>query len=98
LRLVYNWYILTDMKKRMISLDEKTANLLEKSPNASETIRQALMIYNEDISTDTLAGMRQAFRLLAEQQEKQHEELTNMLFEMNEKLDTITRRATGEYQ
>jgi hypothetical protein len=86
------------MKKRMISLDEKTANLLEKSPNASETIRQALMIYNEDISTDTLAGMRQAFRLLAEQQEKQHEELTNMLFEMNEKLDTITRRATGEYQ
>lgn len=86
------------MKKRMISLDEKTANLLEKSPNASETIRQALMIYNEDISTDTLAGMRQAFRLLAEQQEKQHEELTNMLFEMNEKLDTVHRRATGEYQ
>lgn len=86
------------MKKRMISLDEKTANLLEKSPNASETIRQALMIYNEDISTDTLAGMRQAFRLLAEQQEKQHEELTNMLFEMNEKLDTVVRRATGEYQ
>jgi len=98
LRLVYNWYILTDMKKRMISLDEKTANLLEKSPNASETIRQALMIYNEDISTDTLAGMRQAFRLLAEQQEKQHEELTNMLFEMNEKLETVVRRATGEYQ
>lgn len=86
------------MKKRMISLDEKTANLLEKSPNASETIRQALMIYNEDISTDTLAGMRQAFRLLAEQQDKQHEELTNMLFEMNEKIDTVVRRATGEYQ
>ena len=86
------------MKKRMISLDEKTANLLEKSPNASETIRQALMIYNEDISTDTLAGMRQAFRKLQEQQEKQHEELTNMLFEINEKLETVVRRATGEYQ
>lgn len=50
------------MKRISITVDEQTANLLKGKVNKSETIRKALEVYNGDVSTDTLAGMREAFR------------------------------------
>jgi len=47
-----------------ITIDEETAKVLEGKLNKSETIRQALLIHNEAVSTDTLASMRQSFQKL----------------------------------
>ena len=55
------------MKKLLVTLDEDTANLLSKQSNMSAYIRQALKVYNEDISTDTIVGLREAYKhILAE--------------------------------
>ena len=86
------------MTRLMITLDEESANLLDGKKNKAHIVREAIKLYNGSITTDTLDGIRAAFLQIRQEQEKQHEELTNMLFEMNEKLDTIVRRATGEYQ
>ena len=86
------------MTRLMITLDEESANLLDGKKNKAHIVREAIKLYHGDITTDTLDGIRAAFLQIREDQEKQHEELTNMLFEMNEKLETVVRRATGEYQ
>lgn len=54
------------MKKLLITFDDGTATVLAKSPNMSETVRQAMMIYNEHISTDTLSRMRMSFENIKE--------------------------------
>lgn len=40
------------MKKILIILDEESSKVLEKFPNMSQTVRTALKVYNEHISTD----------------------------------------------
>ena len=76
------------MKRKLITLDEETSNLLAKSPNASEMVRQALRVYKEDISTDTIAGMREAFRRLSEQ----NKELQSSVDYLIEQLDNLPER------
>ena len=49
------------MKKLLITLDESTATLLADKANKAAFIRQALKVYNEDISTDTIVGLRDAY-------------------------------------
>ncbi len=48
------------MKKKLITLDEETANLLAKEANASETVRAAVRVYLQHISTDGRANLVQA--------------------------------------
>lgn len=48
------------MKKKLITLDEETANLLAKEANASETVRAAVRVYLQHISTDGKANLVQA--------------------------------------
>ena len=82
------------MRKLLVVLDDEQDKWLASQVNQSETIRKAIDIYRGDADTSTLDGIRAAFIQIKQQQE----ELMNMLFEMNEKLDVIHRRATGEYQ
>lgn len=88
LQIVYNWYILTDMKRMLITLDEETANLLDKKVNKSQAVRDALRVYNEDISTDTLEGMRQAFRIT----HKKLEELETQIVYLSELIEKLNGR------
>ena len=84
------------MKRILITIDEKTANLLEGSPNRSETVRQALKVYHEDISTDTLAGMRKAFRISLEKQEELETQII-YLTELVEKLNAKVGESNNGY-
>ena len=86
------------MTRLMITLDEESANLLDGKTNKAHIVREAIKLYHGDITPDTLDGIRAAFLQISQGQEKQYEELTNMLYEMTEKIDIIVRRATGEHQ
>ena len=50
------------MKQLHLLIDDDLAKVLAKYPNKSEIVRDALNMYNKSITTDTLAGMRQAFK------------------------------------
>lgn len=52
------------MKKVLVILPDDMAKELRKSPNMSQTIRDALAIYNEHISTDTIQGLRKSYDIL----------------------------------
>lgn len=81
------------MKRINITLDEETAKVLEKKVNKSETIRQALLIHNGDVSTDTLVGMRVAFKqILHETKETQARlvELYELVESLKQKMDELT--------
>lgn len=58
------------MKRFNFLLDDESAKVLEGSPNKSETIRQALLIHNNGISTDTIHGFREAFKEVRDRMEK----------------------------
>lgn len=50
------------MRKLLVSLDDYCDKELAKYPNQSETLRESFRIYNGNISTDTLSGMRQSYK------------------------------------
>lgn len=75
------------MKRINITLDEETANLLDGKLNKSETIRQALLIHNGDVSTDTITGLRLSYDVLRKEL-KQQTELLQQLYELIEKRDS----------
>jgi len=52
------------MKKLLITLDDDSSNLLAKKANKSAFVRQALKVYNEDISTDTIVTVLEQNKLL----------------------------------
>jgi len=79
--IVYLWYILTDMKKKLIVFSDEQAKELESYPNQSDVIRNAFEVYNGHISTDTLGKLRVAFTTMTER-----------LNETNDKLDKLLRR------
>lgn len=56
------------MKTINVVLDDDAAKELAKYPNMSETLREAFRLYDGHITTDTLAGMRQAFQQLQDSQ------------------------------
>jgi Arc/MetJ-type ribon-helix-helix transcriptional regulator len=58
------------MKRMIITIDDETAKVLAKHPNQSEIVRQALKLYQEDITTDTLAGIKEAFRIMLKRIDK----------------------------
>lgn len=77
------------MKRICITIDEETDNLLKGKVNKSEVFREALRVYNGDISTDTLAGMREAFRKLLKKQTELETQVV-YLVELTEKLNSKT--------
>lgn len=50
------------MRKLLVTLDDKLDEELSIYPNQSQVVREALRLYNEDISTpDTIAGLRKSY-------------------------------------
>jgi len=52
------------MKKMLITFTDEQAKELAKHPNMSEAVRNAVDIYNEHISTDTVEGLRLSYKQL----------------------------------
>jgi metal-responsive CopG/Arc/MetJ family transcriptional regulator len=69
------------MKRKLVTFDDETAHLLEKFPNQSEAIREAVRIYTSDITTEVLNGLRTSYITLIK-----------LNREMDSKLDFISRK------
>lgn len=50
------------MKRFIFELDETSAKVLEGKVNKAEVVRKALALYNGDIKTDSIEGLREAFK------------------------------------
>lgn len=75
---LYNSYILTDVRKLLITLDDETDNLLQGEQNQNETVRKAVRLYKSDITTDTLEGIRLSYKII-----------TKALKEIDSKIDYL---------
>lgn len=71
------------MKRLIVSLDEDTANLLDKKVNKADTVRKALRLYHGDITTDSIEGLRASYTLLTKELKEQRE-LLQQLYELVE--------------
>lgn len=76
-----NLYILTDMKKLLVILDDETYHLLEKEKNKSAVVREAIKYIKQDITPDTIDGMRKSYAVLAK-----------AIKELDSKVDFIAKR------
>jgi hypothetical protein len=76
------------MRRLVINLDDELSNLLAKFPNQNEIVRQALRLYIGDITTDTLKGIRNSYRVFIKLLEKSIENQK----ETDSKIDYIARR------
>ena len=87
------------MKKKIISLDDETFNLLAKQANASETVRSAVKVYLQNISTD---GKKNLVQSMVEQNRatqeifKKADELQWKIEEIHELMTKISNRMGGD--
>jgi hypothetical protein len=49
-------------RKLLITLDDDLDLWLSKQVNQNETVRNALTLYKDDITTDTVGGLRQSYK------------------------------------
>lgn len=80
------------MKRILITIDDDTAKVLDGSPNKSKLVRDALEIYQKDISTDTLAGIKQAFEIMLKRL-KELEEHLDTVYEIVERVERSIEEA-----
>lgn len=73
------------MKQLLVLIPDEMAKELNKYPNKSEVVREAIAIYNEHISTDTINKMRLVFS----KQAAEMNELTEKIEVLNKRLDEM---------
>jgi hypothetical protein len=62
------------MRRLVINLDEDLDLWLAKQVNQNETVRNALFLYKDDISTpDTIHGLRKSYKQLLDYQKEKFE-------------------------
>lgn len=69
------------MERLNIILDEETSNLLKGSKNKSRTIREALKVYNQCITLDSMTTIKQV--LIAQR---------DLIKELDSKMDYLAGR------
>lgn len=52
------------MKQLHLWITDEQSKELERYPNKAEAVRKAIDLYNGDITTDTIQGLRQSYTLL----------------------------------
>jgi hypothetical protein len=61
------------MRKLLVTLDDDLDKVLAKYPNQNETVREALRLYNGDITTDTIQGLQRSYKILLDYMKQKHE-------------------------
>jgi len=69
------------MKKKLLTLDDETADLLAKYPNQSQVAREAIKLYLGYILPDNIDGMRAGY-----------EKLFKQIKEIESKIDYLARK------
>lgn len=83
---MYNEHTLTDMNQLHLIIDDEMAKVLNTYPNKSNVVREAIAMYIEGTTTDTLKNMRVAFL-------KQTEEMTALAEKMDKLLSQLEERS-----
>lgn len=74
------------MRRLVVNLDNTLDDWLKGQVNQNETVRKALMLYKDDISTpDTIAGLRKSYSKLGSYMEEKFE-YYDFVFKQLEKL------------
>lgn len=77
------------MKKLLVSLPDDIAKELEKSVNMNETVREALRVYNGDISTE---GIKKSYTMLTKYMETKFEYYDRMFAKLDKLISMLETR------
>lgn len=80
------------MRKLLLTLDDYCDKELSKYPNQSETLREAFRIYNGNISTDTLNGMRRSYKALMDFQKSKFEYYDSVFAQLEKLINYLETR------
>lgn len=80
------------MRKLLVTLDDDLDKVLSKFPNQNETVREALRLYNGDIRTDTIAGLRQSYKVLLEYMQSKHEYYDTVFIQLEKLINMLETR------
>ncbi len=75
------------MKRINLTIDDETAKVLAGKVNKSEFIREAILIHNDAVSTDTISAIKDYFTKTLKQQKETQERL----IELYEKVESVER-------
>lgn len=70
---MYQYGIITDMRRLNITLDDETDHLLAQHLNQAEVVREAIRMYHGGITTETLSGLRVSYKQLRRFMEEKFE-------------------------
>lgn len=80
------------MRKLLVTLDDDLDKVLSKFPNQNETVREALRLYNGDIRTDTIVGLRQSYKVLLEYMQSKHEYYDTVFIQLERLINMLETR------
>lgn len=80
------------MRKLLLTLDDDMDKELATFPNQSEILREAFRIYKLDMSTDTVAGMRQSYKQLRKYMETKFEYYDRVFKDLKKLIDYLETR------
>ena len=84
--------MLTGMRKLLVTLDDELDEVLARYPNQNEVVREALRLYNGDIRTDTIAGLRQSYKALLDYTKSKHEHYDSVFERMDKLISVLEAR------
>lgn len=81
------------MRRLVINLDNELDPWLAKQTNQNDTVRKALYLYKDDISTpDTIAGLRKSYSKLTSYMETKFEAYDNSFHKLDKLIDVLETR------
>lgn len=66
------------MERFIFELDETSAKVLKGKKNKAQIVRNALALYNGDITTDNIQGLRESYKRVLKETEKISKRLDTM--------------------
>lgn len=92
LHYLYKRDILTDMRKLLVTLDDDLDKVLAQYPNQNQIVREALKLYNGDITTDTIAGLRKSYDNLLRYTKSKHEYYDQVFARLDKLINVLETR------
>jgi len=80
------------VRKLLITLDDELDPWLAGQANQNQTVRNALLIYKGDISTDTVAGLRQSYKVLRAYMEDKFENYDQVFARLDKLISVLETR------
>lgn len=80
------------MKELLLKLTDKQFKELNKYPNKSQAIRNAIDIYNEHISTDTIQGLQKSYSQLTKYMQTKFEYYDEAFARMDKLISVLETR------